>query len=272
MEAIKKITEKNYFMTVLWVVLIIAVWEIFAFIVAATKRTPENILPHLSGIIESVFSSRKINGGQTAIQMVMTNAAATLSRAGIGYLIGIVSGFVLALLMSLWKPIEKIAFPYLMLIQMIPILGMAPIINALTGDITISRVVIAAILTFYPVATNTLAGFRAVQKEKHELMYSYAANTFQLYTKTMRPACVPYFFTGLKISAPMAITASILVDTLQGGIGLGCLLSQALKGAMTRYVFWQIVFFSAIIGILSFSIMGWIEYLLCPYKRRGGSK
>ncbi len=43
------------------------------------------------------------------------------------------------------------------------------------------------------------------------------------------------------------ITASILVDTLQGGIGLGCLLSQALKGAMTRYVFWQIVFFSAII-------------------------
>lgn len=272
MEAIKKITEKKYFMTVLWVVLIIAVWEIFAFIVAATKRTPENILPHLSGIIESVFSSRKINGGQTAIQMVMTNAAATLSRAGIGYLIGIVSGFVLALLMSLWKPIEKIAFPYLMLIQMIPILGMAPIINALTGDITISRVVIAAILTFYPVATNTLAGFRAVQKEKHELMYSYAANTFQLYTKTMIPACVPYVFTGLKISAPMAITASILVDTLQGGIGLGCLLSQALKGAMTRYVFWQIVFFSAIIGILSFSIMGWIEYLLCPYKRRGGSK
>lgn len=65
----------------------------------------------------------------------------------------------------------------------------------------------------------------------------------------------------------MAITASILVDTLQGGIGLGCLLSQALKGAMTRYVFWQIVFFSAIIGILSFSVMGFLEYLLCPYKR-----
>ena len=65
----------------------------------------------------------------------------------------------------------------------------------------------------------------------------------------------------------MAITASILVDTLQGGVGLGCLLSQSLKGAMTRYVFWQIVFFSAIIGILSFSLMGLIEYILCPYKR-----
>ncbi|MDO5311459.1 MAG: ABC transporter permease subunit [Clostridia bacterium] len=267
MNKLKRLTKTKYFMTVLWIVIIIALWEIFAFIVAATKRTPENILPHLTGIIESVMSDRTINGGQTAIQMVMENAAATLSRAGIGYVVGIVCGFVLALLMSLWKPIEKIAFPYLMLIQMIPILGMAPIINALTGDIAVSRVAIAAILTFYPVATNTLAGFKAVQREKHELMYSYAANKFQLYTKTMIPACVPYFFTGLKISAPMAITASILVDTLQGGIGLGCLLSQALKGAMTRYVFWQIVFFSAIIGILSFSVMGLLEYILCPYKR-----
>lgn len=57
--------------------------------------------------------------------MVMTNAAATLSRAGIGYIIGIISGFVLALFMSLRKLIKKIAFPYLMLIQMIPIPGMA---------------------------------------------------------------------------------------------------------------------------------------------------
>ena len=84
----------------------------------------------------------------------------------------------------------------------------------------------------------------------------------------MFPACVPYFFTGLKIAAPMAITASILVDTLQGGVGLGCLLSQSLKGAMTRYVFWQIVLLSALIGVLSFVGIGWLESLLCPYDRR----
>ncbi len=263
----KRFFTSKYFMTFLWVLIIAAVWEIFAFIVAATKRTPENILPHLSGIFQSIISTKTINGDQTALQMVMQNAGATLSRAALGFVIGTALGFVMALLMSLWKPIEKLAFPYLMLIQMIPILGMAPIINALTGDISKSRIIIAAILTFYPVATNTLAGFQAVQKEKHELMYSYAANKFQIYMKTLIPACIPYFFTGLKISAPMAITASILVDTLQGGIGLGCLLSQALKGAMTRYVFWQIVLFSAVIGILSYTVMGFLEYILCPYKR-----
>lgn len=267
MKRIQKIATSKLFITLIWILVLIILWECCAAVVENTKRTPENVLPHLSGIVDSVFSDKKINGSQTAVQMVMENAGATLSRAGIGFLIGVACGVVLALLMSLCGAVEKIAFPYLMLIQMIPILGMAPIINAITGDIAVSRIVIAAILTFYPVATNTLAGFKAVEKEKHELMYSYAANKFQIYTKTMIPSCIPYFFTGLKISAPMAITASILVDTLQGGIGLGCLLSQALKGAMTRYVFWQIVFFSAIVGVLSYSLMGLLEYLICPYKR-----
>ena len=272
MKKVKKILTSKIFVIFIWIAALFVLWEVCAAHVAETKRTPENILPHISGIINSLLSDKKVNGSQTALQMVLENAGATLSRAGVGYLIGIASGFVLALLMSLSGIVEKIAFPYLMLIQLIPILGMAPIINAITGDIAVSRIVIAAILTFYPVATNTLAGFKSVQKEKHELMYSYAANKFQIYTKTMIPACIPYFFTGLKISAPMAITASILVDTLQGGIGLGCLLSQSLKGAMTRYVFWDIVFFSAVIGILSFYIMGVAEMILCPYKRTGKSK
>lgn len=272
MKKVKKILTSKIFVIFIWIAALFVLWEVCAAHVAETKRTPENILPHISGIINSLLNDKKINGSQTALQMVLENAGATLSRAGVGYLIGIASGFVLALLMSLSGIVEKIAFPYLMLIQLIPILGMAPIINAITGDIAVSRIVIAAILTFYPVATNTLAGFKSVQKEKHELMYSYAANKFQIYTKTMIPACIPYFFTGLKISAPMAITASILVDTLQGGIGLGCLLSQSLKGAMTRYVFWDIVFFSAVIGILSFYIMGVAEMILCPYKRTGKSK
>ena len=169
--------------------------------------------------------------------------------------------------MNLFKPVEKTFFPYLMMIQMIPILGMAPIVLAITKDINKSRIVIAAILTFYPVATNTLAGFQSVEREKHELMYSIAASKYQIYKKLLIPSCMPYFFTGLKISAPMAITASILVDTLQGGGGLGCMLSQSLKHAMSIYVFWQIVFISAFIGILSYYLMTLIERLLSPYKR-----
>ncbi len=95
-------------------------------------------------------------------------------------------------------------------------------------------------------------------------MYSLAASKTEIYKKVLIPSCIPYFFTGLKISAPMAITASILVDTLQGGGGLGCMLSQSLKHAMSIYVFWQIVFFSAILGILSYYLMGLIEKFVAP--------
>ncbi len=174
--------------------------------------------------------------------------------------------------MNLFRTVEKTLFPYLMIIQMIPILGMAPIVLAITRDIDKSRIVIAAILTFYPVATNTLAGFQSVEKEKHDLMYSLAANKVEVYKKLLLPSCLPYFFTGLKISAPMAITASILVDTLQGGGGLGTMLSQSLKHAMSIYVFWQIVFVSALIGILSYYLVSILERIVTPSKLSKGKK
>ena len=250
-----------------WIVGIAILWEIGAFYVGAVKRTPENILPHLWQILASVFSAKSVSAGQTAVQIVLGAAGATLLRAGAGFLIGLAGGFVLAILMKLSGIVEKIAFPYLMLIQMVPILGMAPIVLAITHDIGVSRIVIAAILTFYPVCTNTLTGLKSVQQEKLDLMHLCAAGKTQIYLTTLIPACIPYLFTGLKISAPMAITASILVDTLQGDGGLGCILSQSLKHAMSIYVFWQIVFFSALIGVLSVWVINALERKVSPQYR-----
>lgn len=73
MKALKKIVNSKYFYGILWTVIIIAVWELFATIVQFTKRTPENVLPHISGILQSIFSTQTINGSQTAVQMVLQN-------------------------------------------------------------------------------------------------------------------------------------------------------------------------------------------------------
>lgn len=251
----------------LWILLFVAVWEVGALLVEASKRTPENVLPHIYQIIEAALNPKKVSSGESAAQLVLSSAGLTLGRAALGFLVGTVCGFVLALIMKISKIVEKVIFPYLMIIQMIPILGMAPIILSITGDINTSRIVIAAILTFYPVATGTLAGFNAVEKSKYDLMHIYAANKLDLYTKVLIPTAIPYIFTGLKIAAPMAITASILVDTLQGDKGLGTLLSQSLKHAMSIYVFWLIVFFSAFVGILSSKLMGNLERIVLPHKR-----
>lgn len=251
----------------IWVLAIAVIWEMGATVVDVTKRTPENVLPHLYQIIQAALSSKPVGSGRTASQLVLSSAGKTLGRAAVGFLIGTASGFVMALIMKLSKIAEKIIFPYLMIIQMVPILGMAPIILSITGDINVSRIVIAAILTFYPVATGTLAGFNSVEREKYDLMYSYASGKWSVYTKVLIPYSIPYFFTGLKIAAPMAITASILVDTLQGDGGLGTLLSQSLKHAMSIYVFWLIVVFGAFVGIFSSKFMGILEQLFSPHKR-----
>jgi ABC-type nitrate/sulfonate/bicarbonate transport system permease component len=263
----KRIAESPYTVTLVWLLGLIILWEAGATVVSFTKRTPENVLPHLYQILASVFSVKKVTATQTAVQVVLINAGITLGRAVIGFVIGAATGYILALFMRRFMAIEKIVFPYLMLIQMIPILGMAPIVLAVSHDINKSRIIIAAILTFYPVAVNTLAGFKAVETEKFELFHSYAATAPQMYCKMMIPASIPYLFTGLKISAPMAVTASILVDTLQGGGGLGCMLSQSLKHAMSIYVFWQIVFFSAFVGILSYYLMVLLEKVVSPGNR-----
>ena len=267
MNKAKKIISSKPFIMFVWVLILVAIWEMGAAHMEKTKRTPENVLPHVSQIIDSVFDDKMVSNSQTASQIVWNSAKATLERAFIGFVFGTLFGFLMALLMKLSGLVEKTIFPYLMLIQMIPIIGMAPIILAITHDIGMSRIVIAAILTFYPVATNTLAGLNSVSKEKYDLMYSYAASKWTIYRKVLIPSCIPYFFTGLKISAPMAITASILVDTLQGDCGLGCMLSQSLKHAMSIYVFWQIVFFSAFIGIISSVLMGVLEKLVSPNMR-----
>lgn len=268
MSKLKKALASPKLVTLVWALGLLAIWEIGASIVETTKRTPENVLPHFYQIIGSMFSTKLVNGSQTALQLVLSNAGITLLRAGIGLILGAGFGFLLAVLMSRFKAVEKTLFPYLMIIQMIPILGMAPIILAVTKDIDKSRIIIAAILTFYPVAANTLAGFQSVEKEKLDLMYSLAAGRYQVYQKLLLPACLPYFFAGLKIAAPMAITASILVDTLQGSGGLGTMLSQSLKHAMTIYVFWQIVLISAVIGILSYYLMSLLERLTSPYNKK----
>ena len=263
----KRVLSKKWVSVVFWTIMVIAIWEIFAFIVSGTKRTPENVLPHLYQIVAAAFSPKQVANGMSASLVVLSSAKLTLLRAFIGFLIGASAGYLLALIMKLSGICEKIIFPYLMLIQLLPVLGLAPIIFAMTGDINQSRVIIAAILSFYPVATNTLAGLKSVDKDKYDLMYIFSANKKDMYLKVLIPSAVPYFFTGLKIAAPMAITASILVDTLQGDGGLGCMLSQSLKHAMSIYVFWLIVFFSAFTGIMSTNIITWIQNMLTPEIR-----
>jgi len=248
-----------------WILGIVIIWEIAAF--ALVNVFHDNMasakLPYLHNILITFFQN---------FFMIIKAASLTFSRSAVGFGIGALIGAVFAILMSLSKTIERIAFPYLLISQMIPILGLAPLIFNLFSMDT-SRIIIAGYITFFPVAANMLSGFKSVEIEKRELMYSYAAKVYEVYIKLMLPFSMPAFFAGLKIAAPLSVTASILVDMLGSQDTIGSKILYSLYGG-EREIFWALVLASALMGIVSYYIVVLAEKVFIPWssKSKAGAK
>lgn len=186
---------------VVWIIGIIAVWELASFLLkyAVQDKMAAAKLPYPHMIAGTLIQNWKV---------LLEAGAVTFSRAVIGFALGAAMGILLAVVMSLSKTMERVAFPYLIASQMIPVLGLAPIIFNIVRDMNVSRIVIAAYITFFPVAVNMLSGLKSVEQEKKDLLYSIAANKYNVYYKLMFPFSMTYLFTGLKIAAPTADRSS----------------------------------------------------------------
>lgn len=244
--------------TIAWAVGVIAVWELVAYALAGPLHDPmaASKLPLPQAVVATT-----LRDAATLAQA----AGVTLSKAAIGFALGATVGYLLAVLMSISRTAERIAFPYLIVSQMIPVLGLAPIIFNLVRNMDASRIVIAAYITFFPVAANSLSGFKSVDLEKRQLMHSYATRLPTTYAKLMLPFSLPYLFAGLKIAAPMSVTASILVDMLGSKSGIGVKLLYSLYGGAMD-VFWASVLTSAAMGIFSYLAVLLAERLCLPWQ------
>lgn len=251
--------KEKYMINTVWAVGIFVLWELTAFLLDGVLHDPmaEAKLPYPHMVIISLMQN---------FSDLMSAAGLTLSRAFMGFALGALVGFVLAIIMSLSKIAEKIALPYLVVSQMIPVLGLAPIIFTLAKDMNLSRIIISGYITFFPVSVNMLSGLNSVESEKKELLYSYAAKKPSIYCKLMIPYCLPYLFAGLKIAAPMSITASILVDMLGSSGGIGVKLLYSLYSG-TKDIFGSSVLTSALMGILSYFIIVFLEKICMPWRK-----
>ncbi|PRR84491.1 ABC transporter permease [Clostridium vincentii] len=254
------ISKKEKFkVNLVWTIGIFMVWELVAFFLDKVTNDPmaEAKLPYLHRVIVSVAQN---------FTELISAAGLTFSRAVVGFAIGAAIGIILAIIMSLSKIAEKIALPYLVISQMIPVLGLAPIVFTLAKDMNTARIIIAAYITFFPVAINMLSGLNSVDSDKKDLLYSYAAKKKSIYCKLMIPYALPYLFVGLKIAAPMAITASILVDMLGSSGGIGVKLLYALYSG-SKDIFWDSVITSAFMGIISYFIVVFLEKICMPWRK-----
>ncbi len=254
-------TYKKLLSSVLWLAAALIIWEAAAYILRdvicdplAAKKVP--------GLLEIGASFL-----QNSVEL-MRQAGVTMSYAAAGFALGASVGIILGLAMSISGLCEKMILPYLLASQMIPIIGLAPIILGLFKDIAVSRVVIAAYITFFPVSVNFLSGLKASEENLKSMMRVYAADKCRLYSKLLVPNALPYLFSGLKISAPMAVTAAVLVDTLSSKDGIGYVIVFTLYGGGTTGQFWPAVIIAALLGLLSFLIISAAEYILIPWKRQ----
>lgn len=252
--------KEKYKVNLVWTIGVFLVWELIAFFLDKVINDPmaDSKLPYPHSIIVSIIQN---------FTDLISAAGLTFSRAVLGFALGALIGFVLAIIMSLSKIAEKIALPYLIVSQMIPVLGLAPIIFTLVKDMNTSRIVIAAYITFFPVSVNMLSGLNSVESDKKELLYSYAAKKKSIYYKLMIPYSLPYLFAGLKIAAPMAITASILVDMLGSSGGIGVKLLYSLYSG-TKDVFWASVVTSALMGIMGYFVVIFFEKICMPWRKQ----
>ncbi len=199
---------------------------------------------------------------------LFSESMVTLYNAFVGFAIGACVGIILAVLMSLSGIIEKMTFPYLILSQMIPVLGLAPIIYGIVHDADTSRMIIAGYITFFPVSINVLGALKSVEKQERDLLYCYAVKKPVVYQKLMFPCALPQLFAGLKIAAPLSITAAILVELMGAPHGIGVLILRNLYyGASQATAFWGAVFASALLGIVSYSFISILEWICVPWQR-----
>lgn len=259
----------RWLVTIVWLIGFFAVWELIAFLVTDIGGDTMNRFPHLYMIVYWCFSTATVTTSTQSYTLCGATVWGylwdTFSIAVLGFLIGFVLGVLFAFLMSLFLPVQKVGYPFLLVTQMIPMLGLAPIFLSIFPELFVSKMFMAAYMSFFPIAANTFAGFRSVDKERRELMKISAANTAQVYTKLMFPAALPSMFVGLKLAAPAAFCAVIFTELLKtdGGLGYGIFSSQY---ASRWDLCWGYIFMAILVGVLIFYSVGLVQHFVIRWK------
>ncbi|GLX65768.1 ABC transporter permease [Paenibacillus glycanilyticus] len=254
----------------IWLAGVLALWEAAAWYIndVAHVLAPASKLPYLHLVLEALANHWSTLAKQGII---------TFGNSITGFLIGAAVGVALAIAMSLSRAVELTLSPYMIASQMVPIIGLAPILYGIIHDPAMSRVLMAGYVTFFPVAINMLRGLKSIKPEQEELMRSYAASTWATYAKLRLMASLPGLFAGLKLSAPLAITASIIVELMGAPNGIGVLmLSSLYYGSSQVYMFWSTILMSVAIGLIWFLLVTLAERLLTPwqpeFRQQGGQE
>ena len=176
-----------------------------------------------------------------------------------GLAIAIVLGLVLAVAMNRAKWIERSIYPYAVLTQTIPILAMVPLFGFWFGFGAFSRVLVVVLFAIFPIVANTLFGLQSVDQEHHDLFTLHGASRRTRLWKLELPTALPSIFTGLRISAGLAVIGAIVADFFfkQGNPGIGILIDRYQSRLQSEQMVGAIIL-SSLLGIVVFWFFGFL--------------
>jgi len=134
-------------------------------------------------------------------------------------LAAVLVGVLLALLFSLSRWIELSLFPYAIILQVTPIVAIAPLIIAWVDDVNVSLLICAWLVAFFPILSNTVLGLRSVDRNLLDLFELYGASRWRTLLDLRLPAALPYFLGGLRISGGLALIGAVVAEFVAGSGG-----------------------------------------------------
>jgi NitT/TauT family transport system permease protein len=226
----------------------LAVWKL----VVVVGGYPVFILPPPETVL-----ARFVSGWTDGI--LPRHAAATLVEIALGFAIGASSAILVGYLLARSRLAERILSPYIVAAQATPILALAPVLVLWFGPGLAARVVICALIVFFPIAVATMVGIRAVDDRLLELARSLRATRRQVFTTLEIPAALPSIFGGLRVGVTLAVVGAIVAEWAGADQGLGVLVNLARGSLFDIPLLFATLLTIALIGVALYLAVLFVE-------------
>lgn len=194
----------------------------------------------------------------------------SLREVLIGFLVAVVAGVGLAVVLHLSRPLRRAVYPLLIGSQTVPVIVLAPALVILLGYGIAPKLVIVALICFFPIVVNGLDGLRSVDEDYIRMMRTLDGSRWSIFRRIEFPSALPSFFSGMRIAATFAAIGAVFGEWSGASAGLGFVMLEATPNLQTARIF-AAIFILTLIALLLFGFVSLMERIFVPWAPRRGS-
>ncbi|MEX1019070.1 MAG: ABC transporter permease, partial [Litorilinea sp.] len=181
-------------------------------------------------------------------------------------LLGLSLALLLGYILGKNQTVERLVAPYIVASQSVPIVALAPLLVIWFGSGLLSKVLVCALITFFPTLVSTIVGLRTVDADLRDLMRSLAANRWRIFWLLELPSALPVIFGGLKLSVILAVVGAVVGEFVGANVGLGFLISLA-RGVLDTPLMFVALITLVIIAQTFYGTVALLEHLSLRWQR-----